>query len=101
MAKRNNVGQVYYRVFNNITNEYDSSTNVFFGVNLVEGKQIVKLGIQAPAGTVVVLNDNKNIVIGRSGIYELNDDDIIITSVVFPIVQESKNLNNIVVDYIY
>jgi len=41
-----------------------------------------KVGIQAPAGTKVMLNGNKEILIGRTGIYEV-DDDITITSMYF------------------
>lgn len=41
-----------------------------------------KLGIQAPPGTKVVLNGNKTIMIGRTGVYEL-DEDIKITALQF------------------
>jgi hypothetical protein len=40
------------------------------------------VGIQAPSGTKVVLNEDKTILIGRTGIYEL-DEDISITSLYF------------------
>lgn len=41
-----------------------------------------KVGIQAPPGTKVTLNDNKTIMIGRTGVYEL-DEDITITKMQF------------------
>lgn len=58
--------------------------NIFQDIigNYFSGKTFTKLGIQAPSGTRVVLNTNKVILIGRTGIYEL-DDDISITSMYF------------------
>lgn len=50
--------------------------------NVVTGSGYTKVGIQAPAGTRAILNTNKTILIGRTGIYEL-DEDIIITSLYF------------------
>lgn len=48
--------------------------------------EFTKLGIQAPPGTKVELNSTKTIMIGRTGVYEL-DEDISITSLKF---QQSK-----------
>lgn len=56
-----------------------------FGQNLVSlysSGIFSKLGIQAPPGTKVILNDNKQIMIGRTGVYEL-DEDINITNLYF------------------
>lgn len=50
--------------------------------NVVTGSGYTKVGIQAPAGTRAILNTNKTILIGRTGIYEL-DEDIVITSLYF------------------
>lgn len=50
--------------------------------NVVTGSGYTKVGIQAPAGTRAILNTNKTILIGRTGIYEL-DEDITITSLYF------------------
>lgn len=36
--------------------------------------KIYKLGIQAPPGTRVILNNDKNIMIGRTSVYELDDN---------------------------
>lgn len=62
---------------NNRINIFD--TNI---VDRFDSKEFSKLGIQAPPGTKVILNETKNITIGRSGIYEL-DENIIITSIKF------------------
>ena len=55
------------------------------GANLVTfyggAKQLNKLGIQAPPGTKAVIN-SKEVMVGRTGIYEL-DEDIAITSLKF------------------
>lgn len=91
------VGQIYYNVLDAINQENPSyednlisniSSEVLYGEN---GNNIVtsyqgatqfnKIGIQAPPGTQVILN-SKSIMIGRTGIYEL-DDDIVITYMAF------------------
>lgn len=63
---------------------YESSkVNIYAPSNLVpSGTRFMKIGIQAPPGTKVVLNTDKIILIGQSGIYEL-DEDIAITSMYF------------------
>lgn len=64
---------------------YDANKIDIFNTNLVSyygGSGFQKLGIQAPSGTKVILNTNKTILIGRTGIYEL-DDDITVTSIKF------------------
>lgn len=53
-----------------------------------------KLGIQAPSGTVALIN-NKRIQIGRSEVYELDDDDIPIKSLLF----ENEDISNLIIDY--
>lgn len=50
--------------------------------NIVEGSGYTKVGIQAPPGTRAVLNTTKTILIGRTGIYEL-EEDILISSLYF------------------
>lgn len=65
--------------------EYLAAAIDIFNQNLVElfnTTGFFKLGIQAPPGTLVILNDSKNIVIGKTGIYEL-DEDITIFSLKF------------------
>ena len=92
-----NVGQLYYRVLDTTTGEYITTagltpaqmydkpgTSESGQPNLVKfaGAQFFsKLGIQAPAGTRAIIN-SKNIMIGRTGIYEL-DEDIAIESLRF------------------
>lgn len=83
------VGQVYYNVIDkNSGSCLSSGPNIFkegtpgelvkrYGAN-----QFNKVGIQAKPGTIVVLNDTKTIMIGQTGVYEL-DDDIVITSLYF------------------
>lgn len=51
-------------------------------VKLFNATAFLKLGIQAPPGTKVILNSNKTIMIGRTGVYEL-DEDIKITGLQF------------------
>lgn len=51
-------------------------------VSLYSSKQFSKLGVQAPPGTRLVLNETKEILIGQNGIYEL-DDNIVITQLYF------------------
>jgi hypothetical protein len=65
--------------------EYETNKIDIFNRNLVEiyaSKQFSKVGIQAPPGTKLVMNTNKNIMIGRTGVYEL-DEDIAITGLYF------------------
>lgn len=60
-----------------------SRINIYAPSNLVPaGTRFMKIGIQAPPGTKVILNTDKTILIGQSGIYEL-DEDIAITSMYF------------------
>lgn len=78
------VGQVYYNVADTnsggyISNGMDIYTDI---VAQYGATQFNKIGIQAPSGTRVVLNINKTIMLGRTGIYEL-DDDIPITNLYF------------------
>ena len=65
--------------------DYETNKIDIFTRNLVEiyaSKQFSKVGIQAPPGTKLVMNTNKNIMIGRTGVYEL-DEDIAITGLYF------------------
>lgn len=85
------VGQLYYRVLDTTSGTYITSSNLTpaamydLGANLVTfysgAKQFNKLGIQAPPGTKALIN-NKEIMVGRTGIYEL-DEDIAITALRF------------------
>ena len=56
------------------TNKIDIFNNIF------DGKIVKKVGIQAAPGTQFIISDSKNIdeslvsIIGRSGIYELNEN---------------------------
>lgn len=56
---------------------------------------LFKIGIQASQGTIVKIN-GVNVKIGATGIYEL-DDDVKITSVIFP----SGAGNDALIDFIY
>lgn len=87
-----NIGQLYYRVPIGTDDDgaiiYSTSTQLatsFFGVNLVGlmgTSAWTKVGIQAPPGTQMVMNGIKEILMGRTGIYEL-DEDISITDLQF------------------
>lgn len=84
-------GQIYYRVLNENTGSYESSfsndgasnpateTITFFD-NLSDGYE--KIGIQAPPGTKFSIN-GKKMIMGRSGVYELESTGIQITSLIF------------------
>ena len=58
--------------------------------------KVTKLGVQAPPHTKMVIDD-RDIQVGNTGIYEL-DDDIIIEKIKFKAGQE---LQNIIIDFIY
>lgn len=78
------VGQVYYNVIDNNSGSYVSSEQNIFSdiIAQVGASQFNKVGVQAPAGTKIVMNESKTIMVGRTGIYEL-DDDIAITNMYF------------------
>lgn len=78
------VGQIYYNVIDNNSGSYVSSgQNIFSDIVVqVRASQFNKVGVQAPAGTKIVMNESKTIMVGRTGIYEL-DDDIAITNMYF------------------
>jgi len=64
---------------------YESARLDIFTNDLVKkfnASNFLKLGIQAPPGTKVTLNSNKIIMIGRTGVYEL-DEDIKVTGLKF------------------
>lgn len=81
------IGQIIYNVdgvgtsINTKTNETykqtDLTTDLFGAGAPFEGKQFTKLGVQAEPGTRMCINGNE-IIIGRTGIYEL-DERIIVT----------------------
>lgn len=78
------VGQIYYNVIDNNSGSYVSSGQNIFSdiIAQVGASQFNKVGVQAPAGTKIVMNESKTIMVGRTGIYEL-DDDIAITNMYF------------------
>lgn len=59
-------------------------TSFELDTNLLGGNEATsKISIMAPPGAIVQLN-GKNIIIGKSGIYDFDNDLISITSIVFP-----------------
>lgn len=82
------IGQIYYRVVDTSSTgegrHYISSGIDIYNdvVSASSARQFTKVGIQAPPGAQVVMNASKTIMIGRTGIYEL-DEDIAITSMYF------------------
>ena len=78
------VGQIYYNVIDNNSGSYIKSGEDIFTdiVNQIGASQFNKEGIQASPGTQIVMNNAKTIMVGRTGIYEL-DDDIAITAMYF------------------
>ena len=88
------VGQIFYRLLDPRTGKYlstgdetgespQSRINIYNDIvsQYPGASHFTKVGIQAPPGTRAVLND-KPIMIGRTGVYEL-DQDIEITSLRF------------------
>lgn len=82
------IGQIYYRVVDT-SSTGDGKHYISSGIDIYNdivsassAKQFTKVGIQAPPGAQVVMNTSKTIMIGRTGIYEL-DEDIVITSMKF------------------
>lgn len=82
------IGQIYYRVVDT-SSTGDGKHYISSGIDIYNdivsassAKQFIKVGIQAPPGAQVVMNASKTIMIGRTGIYEL-DEDIVITSMKF------------------
>lgn len=81
------VGQIYYNVIDKRTRSCTSSGTDIFN-DIVKGRTFTKVGIQAQPGTKVVMGtdntgtNNKTIMIGITGTYEL-DDDIAIKSMKF------------------
>lgn len=80
--------QFYYRVLENgsFQSQYPGQPESFFERNLLESepKGASKISIQAPPGTEILLN-NKRIIVGRSGLYDFDNDDVpAVTSLVFP-----------------
>lgn len=98
------VGQAYYQVVMMNGNTYTKASNVteeqLFRrsgqtTNLVTalGKTaFTKVGIQAPPGTQIVINESHTIIIGRSGLYEL--EARIESLYVKPISVYVKNIQN-------
>ena len=82
------IGQIYYRVVDSSSTgdgkHYISSGIDIYNdvVNASGARQFVKVGIQAPPGAQIVMNTSKTIMVGRTGIYEL-DEDIAITNMYF------------------
>ena len=59
------------------------TTKDFFGQELFQDKKVSKLSIQAPTNTVALIN-NREIIIGNSGIYDLTIENAEVTSLQFP-----------------
>ncbi len=66
---------------------------LFYGAN-----KFTKLGVQAPPRTKMKIN-NKLIIVGSSGIYELDDCEITSLSFLQPTNQD--DLYNIIIDFLY
>lgn len=110
------IGQIVYRLQDYRNRESEVSTNkngvVVAGVGDLDmtsdlfgqftssvsysNAKITKLGVQAPPHTKMII-DGRDIQVGNTGIYEL-DDDIIIEKIKFKTGQE---LQNIIIDFIY
>lgn len=78
-------GSIWYRFIDNNSGGYISSgENIYSDLVKQMGATYFKdLGVNAPPGTQLVLNETKNVMVGRTGLYQLSDDDIKITNVYF------------------
>lgn len=72
------IGQIQYNVRDNNGQYIGNNKYNIFDQNLVEAypaNRFTKVGIQAPPGTKVIMSkSNKVIIIGRTGIYELDEN---------------------------
>lgn len=82
------IGQVYYNVIDQRTRSCSSNGPGIFKegtekelVGRCGANSFTKLGVQAKPGTRMVLNNNKTIMIGQTGTYEI--EDVTITSLYF------------------
>lgn len=77
------IGQIYHNVMDtNSGGPLTDDVNIFQDIVKAYGAtSFTKVGVQAPPGTQMILND-KTIMVGRTGIYEL-DEDISITTMRF------------------
>lgn len=77
-------------------------TGITAGINIIaEYFPVIKLGIQAPAGTQFILNGGSSaITVGNYGIYELDLTNLggLINSIVF---KENDEINQVIVDIVY
>lgn len=108
------VGQIVYKLQNYQQNTVSTNTsgsivagagnldmtkNLFSqfndGVSFKNAK-VSKLGVQAPPHTRMVI-DNRNIQVGNTGVYEL-DDNIIIQNLKFV---AGQDLHDVIIDFIY
>lgn len=108
------VGQIVYKLQNYQQNMISTNTNgsVVAGEGNLDmtkdlfnqfqdgvpfkNAKVSKLGVQAPPHIRMVI-DNRNIQVGNTGIYEL-DDNIIIQNIRFI---EGQELHNVIIDFIY
>lgn len=67
------LGQYYYNLEGYPDPNTTSNINNIYENIVGNGEKWFKLGVQAPAGTQLIIN-NKTIMVGRSGIYELDDN---------------------------
>ena len=84
-------------IINSSNNSYETS-KINITQNLVTkigSNNFDSIGIQAPPGTIAVINGH-NFQIGLNGVYELHDKDILITSLSFL----SNDIKNLIIDYI-
>lgn len=81
--------------------KFDSSDKASGNV-LADYAPVVKIGIQAPVGTVFTLNDGSNISMGRYGIYELDLQGLgYLNSLTFPRGLELSQGEYVLVDIVY
>lgn len=88
------VGQIKYKYKseNSTFPDMDITTNILLTLGLTK---ITKLGVQAPWRTKMII-DNKTIVVGATGIYEL-PEGIEISSLSFV---NSAELKDVLIDYV-
>lgn len=81
--------QKVYRYHNDIK-DFDLSENIIDGLN------VIKIGIQAPSGTEFSINGS-SVIMGDTELLEL-DNTINLQSLIFP---KTSDLKNIIIDILY
>lgn len=69
----------------------DPNNTITLGVQILDGSETTsKISIMAPSGCTVKIN-NKDIVIGQSGLFDLDNENIIVDSLQIPLPEDNSS----------